>query len=247
FWDPREQNENAKYLVVDGEVVKQEEKEDESGAEHVLMKLSDEQREALEEIHTAGALTASQFMTQLMGQDIRVSFPETRVALIGDVAEELGGEESEVGGIYVKLIGDISGGILLVLSKKHLLQFSDMMFRREPGTTKEITEDEVSGMTEMGNILSASFIRAMADTTKLHVNQEVPEMVVDMCQSVVDSILARFNQPGDDILLTEADLYYGDEGQAVCNLLLFLDLESYEKLGQALTGGEHEELEKIQS
>ncbi len=28
FWDPREQNENANYLVVDGEVVKQEEKED---------------------------------------------------------------------------------------------------------------------------------------------------------------------------------------------------------------------------
>ncbi|HEB29266.1 MAG TPA: hypothetical protein ENI15_00110 [Spirochaetes bacterium] len=204
--------------------------------------LSDEQREALEEIHTMGAITASMSMTQLMGRDIRVSFPETRVVLISEVAKELGGEEAQVGGIYVKLKGDISGGILLVLPIDHLFQFSDMMYRREPGTTKEITDEEISGLAEMGNILSASFIRAMADTTKLEINQEVPEMAIDMCLPVVDSILARFNQPGDEILLTEADLYYTEEEQAVCNMLLFLDPESLEKLGEALTGGIHEEI-----
>jgi two-component system chemotaxis sensor kinase CheA len=219
-----------------------EEDEIELSIEGQLKNLSEEQLEALEEINTMGAITASMSMTHLMDREIRVSFPETRVIPISKVAAELGGEEMQVGGIYVKLKGDISGGILLVMPADQLFQFSDMMYRREPGTTKEITEEEISGLTEMGNILSASFIRAMADTTKLGVNQEVPEMVIDMCLPVVDSILARFNQPGENILLTEADLYYTEGEQAVCNLLLFLDPESFEKLGEALTAGLHEEV-----
>ena len=94
----------------------------------------------------------------------------------------------------------------------------------------------------MGNILSASFIRAMADTTKLAVNQDVPEMSMDMCLSVIDSILVRFNQPGDRILLTEAELYYSEMEQAACHLLLFLDPDSMERLGEALVGEVHEEV-----
>ncbi len=200
------------------------------------------QREAIEEINTAGAITASMSMTQLMNRDIRVSFPETKIVKINNVAEELGGEEAPIGGIFVKIKGDISGGILLVLPMEQVFVFSDLIFQREPGTTKEITEDEMSGLIEMGNILSASFIRAMADTTKLAVNQDVPEMSMDMCLSVIDSILARFNQPGDRILLTEAELYYSEMEQAVCHLLLFLDPDSMERLGEALVGEVHEEV-----
>lgn len=204
--------------------------------ENSSLNLSVAQREAIEEINTAGAITASMSMTQFMNRDIRVSFPDTKIVQLSNVAEELGGEEAPVGGIFVKIKGDISGGLLLVLPMEQVFVFSDLIYRRETGTTKEITEDEMSGLIEMGNILSASFIRAMADTTKLAVNQDVPEMSMDMCLSVIDSILARFNQPGDRILLTEAKLYYSEMEQAVCHLLLFLDPDSMQRLGDALVG-----------
>ena len=82
----------------------------------------------------------------------------------------------------------------------------------------------------MGNILSASFINAMADTAGLSVHSEVPEMSYDMCLAVIDSVLARFNQPGEYILMTKAELFCEDMGQAVCHILLFLEPESMETM-----------------
>ena len=204
--------------------------------------LEEEQRYMLEEIHTDGAINASMSMSELMHRDIRVSFPETRIVNISDVTQELGGEEPPVGGIYVKLKGDVDGGILIVLPMPHVYGFSDLLLQREPGTTEKIGEEEVSGLTEMGNILSASFIRSTSDKTGLLISQEVPEFTVDMCLSVIDSVLARFNQPGPNIMITKTELYYGDTEQAICHLLLFLEPESLRSLIDSLKGGMHEEV-----
>ena len=220
------------------EAIEEVEEEEEEAA--FFFKIADNQKEVLEEIHNNGAILASMALSQMTGQDIRVSFPETQLVHIGDVGEELGGEELPVGGIYVTVEGDISGGILIVLPMQQVLKFSDLLFGREAGTTAEAGEEEISGLTEMGNILSASFINAMADSTGLTVKPDVPEVSIDMCQSVIDSILIRFNQPGDQLLLTEAHIYYGDMKRVMCHLLLFLEPGSMEELIVALEKGEDE-------
>ena len=171
-----------------------------------------------------------------MDRDIRVSFPETRVINISQAGDELGGDENPVGGIFVPLRGGIRGAMLMVLPEKELLEFSDLIMRRKPGTTTRITEEESSGLMEMGNILTASFINAMADETGLSISLDVPEMRVDMCLSVIDNVLAGFNQPGERIILTQAELYFSDQEQAVCYMLLFLDVESMEVMSRALSG-----------
>jgi two-component system chemotaxis sensor kinase CheA len=205
--------------------------------ENSALTLAKEQLELLDEINTSGAVIATVSMTELMGRDIRVSFPEIRTLNIGDVASELFGEEEKpVGGIYVGVKGDIQGGILTVMPMEYLLQFGDMLYGRKPGSSKDLIKEEMSGLAEMANILSASFIRAMADTTGFDIMQEAPEMSVDICLSVIDSVVARFNQPGEQLLLTEAELFYGEEEQAICYLLLFLEPSSIDKLVHAAKG-----------
>ncbi len=200
--------------------------------------ISSRQKEIIEELHTNGAINASMSMTQLMGRDVRVSFPSIETINIQDVSEKLGGEENPVGGIYVGISGDIAGGVLIVLSIDYMKQFSDFLLKREPGTTDEINEEERSALQEMGNILSAAFINSISDITGLSALTDVPEMSIDMCQSVIDTILIRFNQPGDKILLTEAEIYFSDDEQAVCNLLLFLEKESIKKLSNTVINNE---------
>ena len=53
---------------------------------------------------------------------------------------------------------------------------------------------------------------------------------MDMCQAVIDSVLARFNQPGDQLLLTETVLFLDESQQVACHLLLFLEPESLARL-----------------
>jgi two-component system chemotaxis sensor kinase CheA len=199
--------------------------------------LGREGKEAIEEIHAQGAISASISMSQLMRRDIRVSFPETKVVQIGELAGYFGGQETAIGGIYVPLKDELTGGILLVLPVDHVYQLCDVLYGRETGTTRSVADQEISGLVEMGNILSASFINAMADRTGLRVSLEVPEIRIDMCQSVIDSVLARFNQPGSRIFLTEAQLFYGDMEQAICFLLMFLEPGSLSRLAVSLGSG----------
>jgi chemotaxis protein histidine kinase CheA len=188
----------------------------------------------LEGVHNAGAIQASISLSQLMGQEIRVSFPESRLVPLRDVAELMGGEEITVGGIYVGVCGDITGGVLLVFPEKNLLSIDDMLHGRPVGTSTDLADVDLSGLSELGNILACCFIDAFADADKLVVNAEVPEISVDMCLPVIDSVLARFNQPGDRILLTEAVIYGGTTENVVCHQLLFLEPDSLRRLMDTL-------------
>ena len=111
------------------------------------------------------------------------------------------------------------------------------MHGRQVGTTRELASVDLSAMCEMGNILAASFINTMADSTNLMVAPGVPEISVDMCLPVIDSVLAHFNQPGDEILITEAIIYGSGSENVVCHLVLFLEPDSLKKLMDALEAG----------
>jgi chemotaxis protein CheC len=142
----------------------------------------------------------------------------------------MGGDEVTVGGIYVGIGGDLSGGVLLVLPEKNLLSIDDMLHGRPAGTRTELVEVDPSGLSEMGNILAACFVNSIADAARLQLGPEVPEISIDMCLPVIDSVLARFNQPGEKILLTEAVIYGADMRTVVCHLLLFLEPDSFRRL-----------------
>jgi two-component system chemotaxis sensor kinase CheA len=191
----------------------------------------------LEVVNNTSAIQASMSLSQFTGREIRVSFPESRLIPISEVAETMGGEEASVGGIYVEVQGDLRGGILLVLPFDNLLEMEDLVHGRPVGTTKELAAVDLSAMCEMGNILSASFINTMADSTGLMVGSGVPEISVDMCLPVIDSVLAHFNQPGDEILITEAVVYGSGSENVVCHLVLFLEPDSLKRLMNALEGG----------
>jgi chemotaxis protein CheC len=133
--------------------------------------------------------------------------------------------------------GDITGGVLLVFPEKNLLAIDDMLHGKPPGAVTDLSEVDLSGLSEMGNILASSFINAIADATHLQIGPEVPEISIDMCLPVIDSVLARFNQPGDRILLTEAVIYGGDSENVVCHQLLFLEPDSLRRLIDTLAAG----------
>ena len=117
---------------------------------------------------------------------------------------------------------------------ENLLKFNDLLYHQAPGTCSLVEEIDLSSISEFGNILSASFINAICDGARLEVKSQPPEISIDMCLPVIDSVLARFNQPGEQILLTEALIYCNDWEEAQCQLLMFLEPPSLQKLMTAV-------------
>ena len=126
-------------------------------------------------------------------------------------------------------------GMLLVIPEANLLVLDDMLHRRPVGTTQDLGSIDLSGISEIGNLLASCFLNAMADAAHLSLKPEVPEISVDMCLSVIDSVLARFNQPGDKLLLTEAVIYGSGSENVVCHQMLFLEPDSMRRLMDALS------------
>ncbi len=188
----------------------------------------------LSEIHSEWAIQASLALSQLTGQEMRVSFPEARLVPLGDVAEQLGGEECPVGGLYMGLSARLSGAVLVIMPKPKLLLLHDLLYRREAGSCRDLGEVDWSGISELGNILSAAFLNALGNATGLVLKAEAPEITVDMCLPVIDSVLARFNQPGEQILMTDAVITSGRSQEVVCHLLLVFELDSLALLKQVL-------------
>jgi chemotaxis protein CheC len=188
----------------------------------------------LEDVNNQGAIQASMSLSQLTGREIRVSFPESHLVAIKEIADVMGGEECTVAGMYVGIKGELSAGMLLVIPEANLLMIDDLLHGRPGGTTTKTSEVDLSGISEMGNILASCFINAMADATRLPLVPEVPEISIDMCLPVIDSVLARFNQPGDRLLLTEAVIYGEGMDNVVCHQILFLEPDSLRTLIDAL-------------
>jgi chemotaxis protein CheC len=191
----------------------------------------------LEEVNNSGAIRSSVALSQFTGRDIRVSFPESRVAPLPEVVSFLGGEETTVGGVYIGIQGDLQGAILQVFPGANLPLIDDILHHRPEGTTLAIADIDYSALSEVGNVLAASFIAAIADATGLAVTPEVPEIAVDMCLPVVDSVLARFALQGEQILLTEAVIYGEGIENVVCHFVLFLEPDSLRRLVEVLEDG----------
>jgi chemotaxis protein CheC len=206
----------------------------EAPLEQLAQEIAGPRGRLLEDVHNQGAVEASVSLSQLMGQEVRVSFPESRLVPIRDVAATMGGEEGTVGGLYICVQGDLEAGMLLVIPEENLRLLNDLLNRAPAGTTIDLAGVDLSGITELGNILASSFINAIADASHLSLKPEVPEASVDMCLSVIDSVLARFNQPGDRILVTEAVIYGSGSESVVCHQVLFLEPPSLRRLMDAL-------------
>ena len=181
-------------------------------------------------------MNASRALSDLLNREFRVSFPETKIVPLAEVASALGGEELPVCGVFVGIGGEIHGAALLLLPLANALQFGDLLLGRSPGATEELGEEEISALRETGNILAASFVGAIADETDLDLRLRVPEARVDMCVAVLDSVLAGFDQPGAHALLIEADVFYADQEQVVCHLLIVLERGSMERLVARVAG-----------
>lgn len=139
-----------------------------------------------------------------------------------------------VGGMYVGVQGDLSAAMLIVIPEKYLMTIDDILHGRAMGTTTALADIDLSGISELGNILASCFINSIADAAHLALSPEVPEISIDMCLPVIDSVLARFNLPGDKILLTEAVIYGGGSENVVCHQVLFLEPDSLRRLMDAL-------------
>ena len=158
-------------------------------------KLSAIQLDALKEVSNIGAGNAATALSMMIGKKVDMTVPSVNIIRLDDIVQENG--EVEVAGTVVRVLGDIAGNILLVFEK----QTAENVIEKLVGS-KQSPESEMgsSVLCEIANIISASYMNAIAQLTNLAIAPSVPATSYDMLGAILTTTFIESNQYDEYIL-----------------------------------------------
>jgi len=148
-----------------------------------------------------GAARACTALSQMTGMDLHLTVDQVETLPLQAVADLLGGGESQVVALLLRIYGDSRGSILIALQPDAAARLAAAIVGGEAHPLEEMTELEQSGLLEMANILAACYLNALGGVTRRSLIPSVPALAVDMAGAIVDDLLEEAGASGDSALV----------------------------------------------
>jgi len=200
--------------------------------------------DVLREIGNIGAGNAATALAKMINKKVDMEVPEVKVMEFREVNEMFGGAELPVVGILLKMTGDLTGSIMLILENTAARILVNMLMGKSNEKSKHNSEEndeincmfdeiEMSALKELGNILAGSYISSLSTLTGLNILPSVPDIAIDMAGAIISVPAIEFGKISDSVLYIETVFIEG-ETRALGDFFLVPDLDSYEVLLRAL-------------
>jgi len=158
----------------------------------------------LSSLTAEGIQNAARAMTEMIGETFTVTDPNISSVKFTEIPQILGGPENDAVGIYLRIEGNISGQIMLIVPYSKALELADLLMGEPIGTTQSLGRIERSALAELGNLTGSFFLNAIADSTGVYVRPSPPAVIVDMVGAIMDIILATCDIQSEEVLLIQA-------------------------------------------
>lgn len=167
--------------------------------------LSHLQLSALQEAGNIGSGHATIALSQLIGARINVAVTNVEIMEFEKISAKLREDSLPIAGIYLRVLGDLQGGILLAFRRDGALALADVLLKQKIGTTKVLMELESSALKEAGSILSCAYLNALSDMMKLTLIPSVPRIAFDKVDTVMQAVFGRYLKDVDLIVGIETE------------------------------------------
>lgn len=186
--------------------------------------------DVLKELGNIGAGNATTALASLLQSKVDMKVPQVKMLEFKDLGTILGGEEQEMAGAYLGVEGDITGSILFLVKTDvamHLV--SKMMGGYCSG---EFGEMEQSAFKEIANIITGSYLNALATLTNLCIFPSIPDLTIDMAGAILSVPAVEFGIYSDNILLIQSQI--SDDIDIDGFFIMCPDMDSYEVILKSL-------------
>ena len=122
--------------------------------------LTPNQLDALREIGNVGAGNAATALSQVLNKKIDMNVPKVSLIPIEEVPDLVGGPDSLIVAIFLRVYGKAPGNILFLMPKKNAFFLVDDLMGRPHGTTQTLDAMDESALKEIGNILTGSYLNS---------------------------------------------------------------------------------------
>ena len=189
--------------------------------------------DCLREIGNRGSGSAASSLSQMLGKPIEMRVPDVCVLEYQQIIDTMGGPEKVITGILVRLQGDIKGMMMFLLEDSFAQVVLSTFMSQDKIELTKLDDMQLSVITEMGNIMAGSYLRALATLTGLTIDMEIPSMTVDMLGAIMSVPITEFAQVGDKVLFIN-DGFSVDGVDIKSNIILIPEMESLETLMKKL-------------
>jgi chemotaxis protein CheC len=178
------------------------------------VRYTDIQLDALRELANIGSGTAGTALSSLLGRPVDISVPKAAALELADAVEAAGDAEDIVWAVAVPVDGDLDATALLLVGEVDAASICGML-----GVDAE-SEDGRSALQEIGNILVASYIGALATMAGFELDLRPPSSARDMLAAVVATVLASSSHGQDLAIMLDSELEVEGEACALSFMLL---------------------------
>lgn len=198
--------------------------------------INEMQFDVLKEIGNIGAGNATTALAKLINSKLDMKVPQVQMVDFQHLANIMGSEEDLMVAVLVTLSDDIEGMMMFIMdikSAKYLVgqMLKSMGMEIEIDINSEFSDMELSVVSELGNIISGSYLAALSTMLQLVINISVPYVSIDMAGAILSVPAIEFGKLGDQVLLIETR--FGDDEISGYFILIPED-DSYGKIMKAL-------------
>jgi chemotaxis protein CheC len=189
--------------------------------------------DCLREIANIGSGNSASSLSKMLGKPVNIAIPEIGIMPFNDACTALGGVETIMVGTLLMLKNGINGMMMFLLPVPAACDLVNLLAGTDIKGYEEIDEMGFSAINEISNIMSATFVGAIADMIGSQIDISPPDAALDMLGSIMSVPSIYFAHISDTLLLIRNELEISGK-KASANVLLLPDIPSLDKLMKSL-------------
>ncbi|WP_163536817.1 chemotaxis protein CheC [Gracilibacillus sp. YIM 98692] len=194
--------------------------------------------DVLQEVGNIGASHAATALSQLIDRKINMSVPSVNCVDFNELMEIVGGHEKNIVSISLQVEGDVPGSMFFVLTPEEAVVLAQQVTGDSSIGVYHLQDHPLtqSALSEVGNILSGSYLSTLSDFTKLQMQPTVPQLSIDMAAAILMQGILEISEESDFALVIDTIIREeGNWNESVTGQFFFIpDPDSFSKIFHAL-------------
>jgi chemotaxis protein CheC len=151
--------------------------------------LTTQQKDALGELINIGFGRAASALSILVGRRVLIEAPYVDLYPLPELNGALSNiSASQVTSVNQMFTGRISGAAVLLMDVPSSTALVDLLSGGEGSPHEQVTQEDIEGMQEVGNILLNAFTGSFGNLLQVHISFTVPHVNYASLQNMLDSL-----------------------------------------------------------
>ena len=138
---------------------------------------------------------------------------------IGDAITALGSPDKLVVGILIRLQADADGMIMFLLEEPFAKTIVTGLTGEKPFSLYEMSADDISVLSEIGNIMGGSYVNAIANLSGMTIDMSVPALTTDMLGAIMTVPATELSEAYERVVMI-SEQFLIDSVEIQSNMLL---------------------------